>query len=103
MTLSEKYIIFQELIGVDFSWQGKYFEYNGIKYQLMKVDSESDGVEVFVEYQEVGKRQIFTTSLRIYSMETHRTRYNQELINAILKGLGRAYVREVKECSDYFN
>lgn len=103
MTLSEKYIIFQELIGTDFSWEQKFYEYQGVKYQLLKIDSESDGMEVFIDYKKVGSQKVCSSSLRVFNMTTHRKSYNKELMNAILKGLGRSFVKEVKECSDYFN
>ena len=102
MTLSEKLIIFEELVGSEFvpRYEDLRVTSCGKEYQLISIDSEDDG-EIFITLRNPNSGKQHITSLKVYNPATHRTSYNRELISSILRALGRKRVKEAKEASGY--
>jgi hypothetical protein len=102
MTLSEKLIIFEELVGSEFvpRYEDLRVTSCGKEYQLTRISCECNG-EIYITLRDPKSRKEFDTSLKVYNQATHRYSYDKELISSILRALGRKRVKEAKEASGY--
>jgi len=102
MTLSEKLIILNELVGSEFvpRYDDLRITSCGKEYQLISIDCEDDG-EIFITLREPNSGKKHSTNLKVYNSATHRFSYDRELISSIFKALGRKRIKAAKEASDY--
>lgn len=103
MTLGDKIMILYTLIGIDYTYDDIRFEMWGKDNQLIRIDEECDG-EMYLVYKEPHSRKEYHIFLRQYNLNTHRQSYNKELIDQLIKALGRKRVKEAKEIAmDEYN
>ena len=102
MTITEKLVILSGFVGSEFvpRYDDLRVSDCGKEYQLIWIYSKDDG-EIIVTLRDPDSEQMHDTTLKVYNPNTHRYSYNRELINTILKALGRKRVKAVKETLHY--
>ena len=96
MTLREKIMILYALSGIDYTYEDLHFEMWGEDNLLIRIDEECNG-EMYVVYKKPHSKQKNHMFLRQYDPDTHRCSYYKELINQLIKALGRKHIKEAKE------
>lgn len=96
MTLRDKTMILYALRGIDYTYDDIRFEMWGKDNQLIRIDEECNG-EMCLVYKEPHSRKECHMFLRQYNPDTHRRSYYKELIDQLIKALGRKRIKEAKE------
>lgn len=96
MTLGDKTMILYALRSIDHTYENIHFEMCGEENLFIRIDEECDD-EMYVVYKKPHTKKESHIFLRQYNPDTHRRSYDKELINQLIKALGRKRVKEAKE------